>query len=271
MPRPRPARTLSALSLVIALAAPAAAGELAVVGTGDGIPVLKAVGEAFSAENPDIQVVVPPSIHSSGGIRAVIQGQAVLGRIARGLQPDEKAHGVIATPVFRQPAVFYAHPSAGVAGLTVDQVTRIYAGEIVNWREVGGADLRIRVVTREQVDSTLGVFRDTLPGWKELRFLERSKLATTTQDAIDTVTTVEGAIGFGPYSVDLEKSVTVLALDGHKPTSEEYPSVVTLSLIHREETLTAPAAAFLAFLFTPKAQQILRQKGALPVPVRRPS
>lgn len=271
MPRPHPVRTLSVLALLVALAAPAAAGELAVVGTGDGIPVLKALGEAFSAENPDTQILVPPSIHSSGGIRAVIQGQAVLGRIARGLKPEEKAHGLVMTPVFRQPAVFYAHPGVGVAGLSVDQVTRIYAGEIVNWREVGGADLRIRVVTREQVDSTLGVFRDTLPGWKDLRVLERSKLATTTQEAIDTVQTVEGAIGFGPYSVDLEKSVAVLALDGHKPTSEEYPSAVTLSLIHREEMLTAPAADFLAFLFTPKAQRILREKGALPIPVRRPS
>ncbi|HKH34400.1 MAG TPA: hypothetical protein VKA80_09620 [Beijerinckiaceae bacterium] len=74
--------------------------------------------------------------------------------------------------------------------------TKIYAGEIANWREIGGRDLRIRVVIREEVDSTLGVFRETLAGWKGLRFLERSKLATTTQEAIDTVQTVE----FGPYS-----------------------------------------------------------------------
>jgi len=265
------ARTL-ALGLALALAAPAfAADELPVVGTGDGIPVLKAVADAFSAEHPSTTVTVPPSIHSSGGIRAVILGQAVLGRIARGLKPEEKEHGLIVTPVFRQPAVFYAHPSSGVTNLTVEQVTRIYTGEITNWREVGGADLRIRVVTREAVDSTLGVFRETLPGWKELRFLERSKLATTTQEAFDTVQTVEGAIGFGPYSLDLDKRVTVLSLDGHRPTAPDYPSAVTLSLIHREATMTEPAAAFVDYMFTPKAQELVRGNGAIPVPVRKSS
>lgn len=268
MPRPSLARILAPLCVILALAAPADAEELAIVGTGDGMPVLATVGHAFSAEHPEIQVVVPPSIHSSGGIRAVILGQAVLGRIARDLKPEEKAHGLLMTPVFRQPAVFYAHPGTGVTAVTVDQVTKIYAGEIDNWREVGGRDLRIRVVTRESVDSTLGVLRETLPGWKDLRFLERSKLATTTQDAIETVATVEGAIGFGPYSVDLEKKVTVLDLDGHKPISDGYPSAVTLSLIHREATLTRSAADFLAFMFTAKAQELVRRHGALPIPAR---
>jgi phosphate transport system substrate-binding protein len=265
------ARTLT-LAFALALAAPAlAAEELAVVGTGDGIPVLKAVADAFSAEHPSTRVIIPPSIHSSGGIRAVILGQAVLGRIARGLKPEEKEHGLIVTPVFRQPAVFYVHPSTGVTNLTIEQVTKIYSGEITNWREVGGRDLRTRVVTRENVDSTLNVFRETLPGWKDLRFLERSKLATTTQEAFDTVQTVEGAIGFGPYSLDLEKRVTVLALEGHRPTAPEYPSAVTLSLIHREATMTEPAAAFLDYMFTPKAQELVRENGAIPVPVRKSS
>ena len=260
------------LALALALAAPAVgADELPVLGTGDGIPVLKAVGDAFSAEHPSTKVLVPPSIHSSGGIRAVILGQAVLGRIARELKPEEREHGLIMTPVFRQPAVFYAHPSSGVTNLTVEQVTKIFTGEIANWREVGGRDLRIRVVIREEVDSTLGVFRSTLAGWKDLRFLERSKLATTTQEAFDTVQTVEGAIGFGPYSLDLEKRVTVLSLDGHRPTAPEYPSAVTLSLIHREATITEPAAAFLDYMFTEKAQELVRQNGAVPVPVRKSS
>jgi phosphate transport system substrate-binding protein len=261
-----------AVGFALALAAPAfAVEELPVVGTGDGIPVFKAVGDAFSADNPGTKVTVPPSIHSSGGIRAVILGQAVLGRIARALKPEEKEHGLVATPVFRQPAVFYVHPSTGVTNLNADEVTRIYAGEIVNWREVGGRDLRIRVVIREEVDSTLGVFRQTLAGWKDLRFLERSKLATTTQEAINTVQTVEGAIGFGPYSLDLEKRVAVLALDGHKPTAPEYPSAVTLSLIHREATMNEPAAAFLDYMFTEKAQELVRRNGAIPVPVRKSS
>ena len=83
--------------------------------------------------------------------------------------------------------------------------------------------------------------------------------------------TVEGAIGFGPYSLDLDKRVTVLSLDGHKPTASEYPSAVTLSLIHREATITESAAAFLDYMFTQKAQELVRENGAIPVPERKSS
>lgn len=265
------AYTMIALSCAVILGSSAAAEELPVVGTGDGIPVLQAVAEAFTAENSETKVLVPPSIHSSGGIRAVIGGRAVLGRIARPLNEAEKREGLITTPIFRQPAVFYTHPSSGVTQLSVGQVTKIYTGEITNWNEVGGPDLRIKVVRREEVDSTLAVFRQTLPGWKELQFLERSKLATTTQDAFDTVQTVHGAIGFGPYSLDLDERVTVLSLDGHKPAALEYPSAVTLSIIHREATITNAAAQFLDFFFTPKAQEIVRQQGAIAVKSRHSS
>jgi phosphate transport system substrate-binding protein len=261
------ASTLLALSSAIILSASSIAAELPVVGTGDGIPVLQAVGGAFSADSGTV-VLVPPSIHSSGAVREVSAGRAVLGRVARPLKPQEKALGLIATPVFRQPAVFYAHTSAGVSNLSLDQVTKIYGGEITNWREVGGADARIRVVRRETVDSTLNVFRETLPGWKDLQILERSKMATTTQEAFDSVQETPGAIGFGPYSLDLEKRVVVLNLDGKKPDDEEYPSAVTLALIHHADRLTEEAAHFLDFCFTPKAQEIVRALGAIPVKTR---
>jgi hypothetical protein len=67
---------------------------------------------------------------------------------------------------------------------------------------------------------------------------------------------VEGTIGFGPFSRELEKYVVVLKLDGSYPTDRTYPSAVTLSLIHREETITDEARCFLNHRFTPKAQAL---------------
>jgi phosphate transport system substrate-binding protein len=256
---------LAIVLLISAIASPAGAGELPVVGTGDGIDVLTVVGNAFTADHPQTQVSVPPSIHSSGGVRAVHHGSHVLGRIARPLAENEKASGIIETPVFRLPATFFVHPTARVKDLSVEQVTQIYRGDVTNWKDVGGADLKIRVVRRENVDSTLNVFRNTLPGWKDLEIVERSKTATTTQDAIDTVAQVEGTIGFGPFSRDLEKRVVVLQLDGRYPTDKKYQSAITLSLIHREQTITDEARRFLDYMFSPKAQALLEGAGAVPV------
>src|SRR5882757_4509048 len=128
------------------------AADLSVVGTGDGIDLLRALGAAYTAAHPDTNVIVPPSIGSGGGIAAVGSGKEVLGRIARPLSDSEKEAGLVATPVFRLPSAFFVHRSAGVDRLTSAQLADIYRGKVTNWRDVGGADARVRVVRREDQD-----------------------------------------------------------------------------------------------------------------------
>ena len=257
----------SLLASLLAFAPAASAENVEVVGTGDGIPVFKALSAAFTAKHPEITIVVPPSIHSSGGIREVGTDRAILGRIARPLKKDEETLQLRTVPVFRVPVIFYTHPSAGIKSLSTEQLVGIFSGAVSNWREVGGADLRIKVVRREEIDSTLAVLRDTLPGWKELRFNpDRSKLATSTQDAFASVRAVAGAIGFGPYTADLVGSgLKVIAVNGIAPTDLRYPSAVTLSLIYRDATVTKSALAFVDFIFTPACKKAILENGAIPL------
>src|SRR3712207_644438 len=78
--------------------------ELAVVGTGDGIEVLKALSGAFNKMESAVEVTIPPSIGSGGGIAAVGAGKAALGRVARTLTDAEGAPGLIYKPVARLPS-----------------------------------------------------------------------------------------------------------------------------------------------------------------------
>lgn len=260
-------RVLLATPIVVfGLCGRADAGELPIVGTGDGIEVLRVLGASYTADHPQTQIRVPPSIHSSGGVAAVGSDKEVLGRIARPLSASEKAIGLIEIPVFRLPAAIYAHRSAGVTKLTSKQLEDIYAGTITNWRTVGGADLRTKVVRREDVDSTLNVLRNTMPGWKGLVITDKSKTATTTQDSVDTVRSVEGAIGFGPYTRELEEdNLVVLQIDDKHPTDRGYPSAVTLSIIYKEATITPEAREFLKFFGTDKAKTLLVNMGSVPI------
>jgi phosphate transport system substrate-binding protein len=249
----------------VCLSAVAFAGDLAVVGTGDGIEALRVLGASYTADHAQTVVRVPPSIHSSGGIAAVGSNQEVLGRIARALSDSEKAAGIIEVPVFRLPAAIYVHRSARVTNLSAKQLAEVYAGTVTNWRQVGGADLKIKVVRREDVDSTLNVLRATMPGWKDLVITEKSKTATTTQDGVDTVKAVEGAIGFGPYTRELEDSLVVVKIDGKHPTDRSFPSAVTLSIIYKEATITPEARKFLEFFKTEKAKALLAHMGSVPI------
>jgi phosphate transport system substrate-binding protein len=234
---------------------------LEIVGTGDGMDVLRALGKEFK----EFQIEVPPSIGSGGGVAAVGSGKATLGRIARKLSKAEIATGIIYRPFARLPSAFFVNPSAEVKSLSTKQLLAVYAGEVANWKEVGGADLRIRIVRREDSDSTLTVLRDAMPGWKELVITEKSKTATTTQEAVETVRDIPGTIGFGPFSKELENGVTVLKIDGRYPTDPEYPSSVELALVYMETTATPAVKEFLKFVTTPKARRIIADLGSVPV------
>jgi phosphate transport system substrate-binding protein len=256
---------LAAPIAAVCLSATAQGGDLSVVGTGDGIDLLRALGAAYTADHPDTNVIVPPSIGSGGGVAAVGSNKEVLARIARPLSDSEREAGLVATPVFRLPSAFFVHRSAGISSLTAVQLGDIYSGKITNWREIGGQDLRIKVVRREDADSTLQVLRQSMPGWKNLAITEKSKTAVTTQDCIDTVKEVVGAIGFGPFTKALEMELAVLKIDGHYPTDRDYPSAVTLAFVHKEATVTPDARNFIGYVKAAKAKTVLTSMGGVPI------
>jgi len=262
-------RGIAAFVLIgLSLSAPssAASASLEIVGTGDGIDVLEALGSAFAQREHSVHIEVPPSIGSGGGVAAIGSGKAILGRVARKLSAAEIAAGINYKPVARLPAAFFVNRSSGITNLSTEQLLAIYSGHATNWKEVGGADLRVRVVRRENSDSTLTVLRAAMPGWKDLEITEKSKTATTTQEAIQTVREVPGAIGFGPFSKSLEKETNVLAIDGRYPTNPEYPSSVELAVIYKDSTVTPEAVKFLEFLQTPHARKIIENMGNIPAP-----
>jgi phosphate transport system substrate-binding protein len=251
--------------VLVAFGSSAMAGELRIVGTGDGMEQLRALGSAYTADHPDTVVIVPPSIGSGGGIAAVGAEKEVLGRIARPLTEKEKALGLTEVPIFRIPTAIYVHPSSGVTNLTFEQLTGIFAGDIVNWKEVGGKDLRIKVVRREEEDSTLLVLRASMPGWSDLDITAKSKMALTTQESFETVRAVKGAIGFGPFSKYNGSDLTFLKLNGMHPTDPDYPSANTISYIYKDKTVTREVLSVVDYARGDKARKFLTQIGGVPV------
>lgn len=263
----RAASLIAIAGLVLALLAPPAeAGQatINIVGTGDGLQMMRALGAAYMAGEPDVEVTVPPSIGSGGAVAAVTAGRELVGRVARPLSEAEKAQGLTYIPIARIASAFFVHPGVGVSSLSSEQLTAIYSGGVTNWSEVGGADMKIRVVRREDSDSSLQALRASLPGWSALVITPLSKTAVTTQDAIETVGRVEGAIGFGPFSRELDGRVQAIAVDGKRPDGPGYPSGVTLALITSVGATDRVVADLVAFMRSPRAADIIREYGAVP-------
>jgi phosphate transport system substrate-binding protein len=259
----------AALGLVLSAAlavpsSPAAAEELTIVGTGDGMAMLKQVGDAFSQANPGVTVAVPESIGSGGAIKAVGGGEQKIGRVARKLGEKDKGYNLSYVPMANIPVVFFAHKGIKVDGLTRQQAADIYAGKVGNWNEVGGPDAKIRVVRREDGDSSLSALQGQLPEFKAIELTPRSKTASSNGENIEVVAATEGAIGFGPYSKARAEQFTVLKLDGKSALDAGYPVYVTLAIIYKEETKTPTVQKFVEFVKTPAAQAAIKAADAIP-------
>lgn len=256
----------SIVLILLGLAMPAAQAEkLSIVGTGDGLELLKALGARFEKNNPDVQIAVPSSIGSGGAIAAVGAGRERIGRIARPLTQVEETSGLVAVPLFDIPAVFYVHPGVGPRALNGAQLRAIFDGSLTNWASVGGPNLRVRVVRREESDSVLMTLRSSLPEFGNVEITQRSKIALTTQEAISSIRDNEGAIGFAPYSTGVAQQLPVVALGGIAPTDKRYPVKVRVSLLLKEGPQPASIAAFTTFLKGTEARDIMLEFGALPV------
>lgn len=249
----------------VSLGGQARSAELSIVGTGDGLELLRAIAVEYTMRHPEVKISIPASIGSGGGIAAVASGTERLGRVARKLTQTEAEAGIVYLPIARIPSAIFAHPSAGVTDLPHDAIVRIFTGEADSWTEFGGANIPIKVVRREEADSTLIVLRESMPGWADLEFTDRSKTAVTTQESIQTVRDVAGAIGFGPYSRVLDFETTVLRVDGKFPTDPDYPSAVELALIYRDGTLEDDMKSLIDFCRSEEAARIIKTYGGVPI------
>lgn len=255
---------VSAALLLLASVGAGSAKDIPVVGTGDGMDVLRLVSEAYNQANPGTPFRIPASIGSGGAIAAVGANREVIGRVARPLTANEESSGIHYVPVFYVPSAFFVHRDIPVRNLTTAQLRAIFSGEITSWREVGGPDMRIRVVRREDADSSVAIFRATLPGFRDITFLDRSKLAMTTQEAIDSVRENPGAIGFGSYSATVARDLGVIAIDGVQPQAAAYPAKVTVALIFKPDRVNGEIRRFVAYFAGETARRLIREAGARP-------
>ena len=243
----------------------AGAEEITIVGTGSGMAILDNVGKAFTGMNPDVTVVVPKSIGSGGGVKAVGSDQAVIGRIARKVKDKEASYGLTYVAMAKLPVVFYTNKSAAVESLTPGQICDIYSGKVTNWSDVGGKGGKIRVVRREDGDSSLSVLRDAFPGFKDLEITEKSKTTNSDSEACELTEKKADTIAFGTLGNAKEYDVTILKIDGKHPTDTDYPYTGELALIYKDKNLSGKVKDFVSFATSDQSHGVIKEAGGMPI------
>ena len=234
--------------------------------------VMTALIYQFQEDNPD--VTINYEMNGSGdGIKNTISGMYEIGHSSRDLKTDGTEDGLVATAYAIDGIAVVVHQDNEVESLNADQLRDIYTGAITNWKDVGGKDAPITVVTREASSGTRSAFAEIV-GLEEDDATAIVASATTCDSTGAVQTTVsqnDNAIGYMSFSdVDTTKVKTV-QFDGVEISTEtlkddSYKLKREFYLVTKEgATLSAAAQAFIDFVMSDAGQQLVTDNNLLPV------
>lgn len=261
--------------LLLPSLAMAAQNQLRIDGTGDSQDVLRALGAAFEVANPGTRIIVPDSVGSRGGIKALLKGLTDMARTARPLKEDEKKQGPdIQSRLFARSAVvfFSNQPHPCVTDLSTEQVLGLFSGTIRNWDQLGHCpDHRIYLALREEGDSSRNVIEEGVSGLKDIN-KPTGQIIYTTPETVETVVSTPYTLAYTALGAVEEHPVQIMSFNGIAPNPENvakgiYPLSSPFSLVWRGE-LTGLGKRFIAFVFAPEGQKVIRSFGLVPVPGR---
>ena len=230
--------------------------------------VINSLGESFMAMNKDVKFTYNPT-GSGSGIQAVSEGRCDIGLSSRALKDDEKASGLKETTLALDGIAIIVNPQNPVKDLTLEQIAKIYTGEITNWKDVGGNDAEIVLIGREAGSGTRDGFESITATKDACQY--RQEL-TSTGDVINTVSQNPDAIGYASLSaVQDQKDITVLTVGGVAPSEAtvldgsyaiQRPFVFAT---RTDEALSDAAQAFFDFATSTAASDLIANAGAVPV------
>lgn len=249
----------------LGLASSARAETIAIPGSGSSQGLLREMATAFAKTNPGVTIEIPDSVGTGGGMKAAGEGKAPIARVGRKPNDKEAVFGLEFLLFARQPVVLAAHPGVKVKGLTRAQSRDLFAGKITSWKDVGGPDVKVRVIARPPSETNLKILQAALAEWKDLAITEKSKSAATDQEMVQFIGEIEGAIGFNVISEILERGLTPIALDGVAPTDKDYPALVDAGFVYKPGALAGGVKAFVDFVFSAEGAKIIRANSAIPV------
>ncbi|WP_300625661.1 phosphate ABC transporter substrate-binding protein [uncultured Megasphaera sp.] len=229
----------------------AVSGSITGSGSSALLPLVKDAAEKFKANNKDVTITLNAG-GSGTGLKQVSDGSVDMGNSdvpAETKLDKAKAEKLVDHKVCVMTVATIVNKDVGVKNLTRQQLQDIFTAKVTNWKDVGGPDKPIVLVTRPKTSGTRALFKQyAINGAEEA---DNKSLETDNSGIlIQSVAQNPGAIGYValPYLIN-DKSVDVLAIDGVEPTLENtYSGKYAVWGYEHIYTSKEPKAAVKAFL-----------------------
>lgn len=274
---------LLALSLLVSTTSFAANNSIQIKGSDTMVNLGQAWAEEFMAKHPDAFVAVTGG-GSGTGIAALLSGTCDIAESSRAIKKEEielaKSKGIVPTEltVALDGLAVVVSPANPVSQLTVDQLADIFTGKIRNWKEVGGKDLPIVLLSREVNSGTHLYFKEHVlrkgDAKSTVEFAPSALLMSSSQAIADEIVQNTGAIGYyGMGYVNNTQKAILVAKDSSSP----YVAPTLDNVVSNKYYISRPLLFYtngapkgtvkdiIDFIFSPEGQQIVKDTDFVPV------
>ena len=241
------------------------------------LPLTQKFAEVYSKKNSGSSITVVGG-GSGVGLAALLSGTTDIAQSSRSIKMDEKLKMKEAGKAYKETVIAYdalavvVNPGNKIDQLTREQLESIYTGKITNWKDVGGADLKIVLYSRESSSGTFEFFKEHVLNKKN--FANTALLMPATGAIVQSVSQTQGAIGYiGLAYIDKSVKALKVSYDGGKTFVT--PSVETAK--NKSYPITRPlfyyypvsvektVSPFISFVVSDEGQKIVQTEGYVPL------
>ncbi len=253
-------------------AGPAFSGSIVIKGSTTVLPIAQKISEAYMKDHPDARISLSGS-GSGDGMKAIIDGTTDVANSSRFIKDEEVklALGKGTYPVPFRVALDcilpIVHPGNSIDNLTIDQLKAIYKGEIKNWKELGGPDRKVVMISRDTSSGTYEVWEEKV--MKKERVHPGALLQASNGAVVQAVAKNKNAIGYiGIGYMDHSiKAIKVNGIEGSEETTLNgtFPISRPLFMFTRGWP-TGDTLNFINFVLSPqKGQKLVKSAGFVPL------
>lgn len=218
-------------------------------------------------ENNDVKIEIN-QIGSSAGITNAISGVSEIGMSSRDLKQEEIDSGLNEVIIAYDGIVVVTHPTNKVKDLTLEQVKQIFTGEVTNWKNLGGDDMEIVVVSREDGSGSRDAFQEIVD-FSSGELVKSAIIASGNGNIKTTVAMNKHAVGFISFEY-IDDSISTIDINGVEATADnvlqqKYKLSRPFLFVNKEENLTKAGQQFIDYILSSDGQAVVSETGAIPV------
>lgn len=249
-----------------------ASSTVTVSGSTSVTSVMEVLAENYQTNSND--VIEVQGTGSSAGIRAANQGTSMIGMSSRELKASEKTANTQEVTMAMDGIAVAVNKANSVTDLSIEQVKKIYSGEISNWSQVGGADQPIVAVTREVGSGTRGAFEDIMGLTRKVNDMTVTAISARAQVASGNGA-IKTLVANNPYAIgyislgSVDESLKAVSIEGATATKQNIKAgayAIARPFILLVNQQSEPAAQqFIEYIMGAEGQALVAENGYIEV------